>query len=253
MQAINFISSSVFVGSLFVSTLVQAQTPSIGLVPDTIVSELAAVIKAPNTAVLSSQSEGLIKQVYVQEGDSFRQGDILLSLDCTLQNASLAKAKAHYNYADKEYQSIKALAKLNSASEMQIALGKSEFDKAAADLLTSRYYSRQCLINAPYDGSVVRSWVNPHENIEAKGKLLEIVNNGQLVAEFLAPSSLLTSLEPGKPIELRVNETQQSYGATITRVVPHIDSVTQTIKVIGTFDAVQPELWSGMSGWVVFH
>lgn len=251
MKSNKCFTAATLVVMLSSSLLVQAQTSGIQTASGTVIPELAAVIKAPNSAILSSQTAGLIEQVNVQEGDSFKAGDVLLSLNCTLQKASLAKAQAHYNYADKDYKSIKALAKLNSASEMQIALGKSEFAKAAADLRTSKYQVEQCAVKAPYDGSVVRSWVHSYENVEAKGNLFEIVNNGNLVAEFLAPSNMLTSLVPGKAITLKVNETQQTYSAVIDRIVPRIDSVSQTIKVIGTFEQSQSDLWSGMSGWAV--
>jgi len=251
MQLKKYYTAAALVVMLSSSMLVQAQTSSIQAASSTVIPELAAVIKAPNMAILSSQTAGLIEQVNVQEGDSFKAGDVLLSLDCTLHKASLTKAQAHYNYADKDYKSTKALAALNSASEMQIALSKSEFAKAAADLHSAKYQVEQCTVKAPYDGSVVRSWVHSYENIEAKGELFEIVNNGNLVAEFLAPSNLLTSLVPGKAIELKVNETQKTYSAIIQRIVPHIDSVSQTIKVIGTFEQSQPDLWSGMSGWAV--
>ena len=217
---------------MIVSMNMLAQTSGLQLDPGIVVPKLAAVIKAPNTAILSSQSEGLIKKVHVQEGDSFKKDDLLLSLDCTLQQANLDKAQAHYNYAAKDYNSIKSLAELNSASEMQIVRSKSEFNKAAAEVRTSEYHVQYCYILAPYDGSVVTRWANPHENIDAKGKLFEIVSNNGLVAEFLAPSTMLTSLKPGMAIELKVNETRQSYGATVARIVPHIDSISQTIKAV---------------------
>jgi len=93
--------------------------------------------------------------------------------------------------------------------------------------------------------------VNRFETIEAKGKLFDIVNNAELVAEFLVPSNRLMALSKGMNVELRVIETQETYSATIDRIVPHIDSVSQTIKVIGTLNTYEPDLWSGMSGWVV--
>ena len=54
--------------------------------------ELAAVVKSRQTAILSSQMDGLITDISVLAGDTFSKGDVLLSIDCTLQDAALSKA-----------------------------------------------------------------------------------------------------------------------------------------------------------------
>lgn len=213
-------------------------------------NDLAAIIKAPQTAVLSSQVDGLVREVKVRDGDTFKKDDELIVFDCTVQTANFGKAKAQYNYASQDYKSMKALAKLNSASEMQIAQSKTAYSSAGADLTTAKYQVSQCVVTAPYDGSVIQSWVNTYENVQAKSKLLEIINNNDLTAEFLAPSHMLNQLGAGRLFSVRVNETQQSYPAVIDRIVPQVDAVSQTIKVIGRLQSSHPDLWSGMSGWV---
>lgn len=213
-------------------------------------NDLAAIIKAPQTAVLSSQVDGLVREVKVRDGDTFKKDDELIVFDCTVQTANFAKAKAQYNYASQDYKSMKALAKLNSASEMQVTQSKTSYSKAGADLTTAKYEVSQCVVTAPYDGSVIQSWVNTYENVQAKSKLLEIINNNDLTAEFLAPSHMLSQLGAGRQFSVRVNETKQSYPAVIDRIVPQVDAVSQTIKVIGRLHSSHPDLWSGMSGWV---
>lgn len=213
-------------------------------------NDLAAIIKAPQTAVLSSQVDGLVREVKVRDGDTFKKDDELIVFDCTVQTANYSKAKAQYNYASQDYKSMKALSKLNSASEMQVTQSKTSYSKAGADLKTAKYEVSQCVVTAPYDGSVIQSWVNTFENVQAKTRLLEIINNNDLTAEFLAPSHMLNQLGAGRVFSVRVNETQQSYPAVIDRIVRQVDAVSQTIKVIGKLQSSHPDLWSGMSGWV---
>jgi len=212
--------------------------------------ELAAVVKSRQTAVLSSQMDGLITQVNAYTGDTFLKGDVLLSIDCTLQQAALSKAKAQVEYTRNEYKSTNALEKLNSTTKVQVARSAAEFAKAKAELDAAGHRVTQCQVYAPFDGTVIQSWAKAHETVNAKTQLLEIVNNDNLIAEFLAPSDSIKSLMNGRSFGFLVGETGQRYTATIDKVIPYVDSVSQTVKVIGHLKS-NDSLWAGMSGLVV--
>jgi len=213
--------------------------------------ELAAVVKSRQTAVLSSQIDGLITEVKVLAGDTFSKGDILLSIDCTLQHAASAKARAQVEYARNEYKSTKALEALNSTTKVQVARSAAEFAKAKAELDAADHKATQCLVYAPFDGTVIQNWAKTFETVNAKSKLLEIVNNDNLVAEFLAPSNSINSLDAGRSFRFVVGETGKGYTATIDKVVPYVDSVSQTVKVISKLESGDSGLWAGMSGLVI--
>jgi len=214
---------------------------------------LAAVIKSQEIAVLSSQIDGVVSSVEVRPGDSFNVGDVLLTLDCTLQTASVNKASAELEFNRNEYKSFKALEKLNSSTKMELARSGAEFAKAKAELEVATYQAEQCQIKAPFDGVVVQTWVEPFENIQAKTQLLRIVNNNVLSVEFLVPSDQLASLSKGMPFSLNVMETGDEYQLQIDRIIPIVDSVNRTVKVMAELDANDVELWAGMSGWAVIE
>ena len=209
-----------------------------------------AVVKAGKTALLSSQIDGQVAAVYAKPGDSFSAGDILLSIDCTLQVTALNRAKAELDFARNEYKSTKALNELNSTTKVQVARSAAEFAIASADVDAAQYQINQCLLTAPFDGTVIESWINPHESIQQKKELLKIVSNTDLSVEFLAPSDQLAELYEGRNIRLSILETNADYDIRIDKVIPVVDSVSQTVKVISRIEAVDDRLWSGMSGRV---
>ncbi len=223
------------------------------LLPTCVYSQesLTAIVKASNTAVLSAQIDGLIENVHVQEGQSFSANDVLLTLDCSVQKTALKKSKAQLSFVSKEHETVKQLAELNSASQLQIAQSKAELSKARSDVDAAAHQVSLCTVIAPYDGNVIQTWVNAHENVQAKSKMLEIVDNRELATEFLAPSYMLSRLQSGVTFDLNITETNKSYPAVIDRIIPRVDAVSQTVKVIGRLTSTYPELWSGMSGVAV--
>lgn len=215
--------------------------------------ELAAVVKSHQTAVLSSQMDGLITEVHARIGDTFDKGDVLLSIECKLQHAALSKAKAEVEYARNEYKSTRSLEKLNSTTKVQVARSAAEFAKAKAGLEAADFHVSQCLVYAPFNGTVVQSWAKTYESVNAKSKLIEIVNNDNLVAEFLAPSNAISALTTGRSFKFLVGETGKHYTAKIDKVIPYVDSVSQTVKVISRFESADTGLWAGMSGLVILE
>lgn len=234
--------TALLAGAIFLSATVHAQST---------VLELAAVVKSHQSAVLSSQMDGMITSVNARIGDTFAQGEVLLSIDCTLQETTLAKAKAQVEYARNEYKSTRSLEELNSATKAEVARSAAEFAKAKADLDAADFRVSQCVVHAPFDGTVIQSWANTYESVNAKTRLIEIVNNDNLVAEFLAPSNTINSLVTGRSFVFQVGETGKRYTATIDKVVPFVDSVSQTVKVVSRLDSKESDLWAGMSGLVI--
>jgi len=213
--------------------------------------KLAAVIKSKQTAVLSSQIDGVVKEVNALAGDTFREGDVLVSLDCALQQAAVNRAKAQLEYTRSEYKSNRTLENLNSTTKVQVALSAAEFAKAKAELEVANHRIRQCVVVAPFDGTVVQSWVSRYESVNTRDNLMQIVNNHSLNVEFLAPSNELKTLKRGREVHLVVSENDKTYKAFIEKVIPYVDSVSKTVKVIARLKDSNDELWAGMSGILV--
>ncbi len=212
--------------------------------------EYAAVIKSGKTAILSSQLDGLVNEVHVEIGDSFAEGDKLLEMDCSLPNATLSKARADVEFARNEYKSIKALNKLNSSTKVEVARMAAQFAIADADMKAAQYRVDRCVLTAPYDGVIVQSHINPHESVQVQEELFEIVSNTDLTVEFLAPSRSLADFYEGRSIQLNILETQKTYDLTVHKVIPVVDSVSQTVKVVSRIEIHDEQLWAGMSGRV---
>ncbi len=213
-------------------------------------TRLVAVVKSMERATLSSQIEGMVTSVNFLPGERFSKGDVLLSIDCTLPYAELNKATAQVEFARNEFKSLDALHKLNSATIAEVAKSASEFAIAKADRQIAEYQVSQCDLRAPFDATVVDSFVKPYESIQAKRELLDIVGTDNLVVEFLASSDMLMELEPGRSVTVMISETGENYSLIIDKVVPLVDSISQTVKVISHIKSENTGLWSGMSGWV---
>ena len=83
------------------------------------------VLLVPNEeAILSSQMDGQISSYKVDQGDSFKKGDVLLRFDCRERQAKLNSVIADLTVAEETYQAQLKLKKMDAVSDLDVAIDK---------------------------------------------------------------------------------------------------------------------------------
>ena len=211
---------------------------------------LRAQIKARQSTQISSEMNARISQLKLRDGDSFNEGQTLVSFHCSLEEAQLNKAKASLEKAAKTNEVKQRLEELHSIGALELAVAKAEQGEAKAELQVAQAILSRCVIKAPFSGKVTDVTAKPYQTVKAGDPLLEILDDKELEVEFMAPSKSLPGLELGKHFQVTISETSKSYSAEITRLGGKVDPVSQTIKVYGRILDKTTELLPGMSGAV---
>lgn len=210
------------------------------------------IVKAAAQAVLYAQVQGRVNQLPYKEGQRFEKGHTLVQLDCDKYHAELAVAVAEHQGKDKVFKNNLELAKLNSASKVDIETSEAEAKKAWAAIRVAEVNVKGCLIIAPFGGRVVSLMVNEHENVFPNDKLISLLDDSSLEIELVLPSSSLAWLRRKAAFTFVIDETRKSYPARVKEIGASVDPASQTIKVIGTFEKLPPEVLAGMSGTARF-
>lgn len=229
--------------SSFVSTATYAAEP--------VTSQV--VLKATHQAVLSSQITGKIDNIPLSEGDQFKKGDRLVIFDCTVHEAQYEKAKALLEAKQIAHDSNLKLHKAKAISYSEVARSKSELVDGSADAKIKKHTVDMCYIVAPFDGRLVKKHVHAHETVRQGEPLVEVLDNSHFNIELIVPSSWLSWLKPGEPFKLFIEETNLEYQAHVTKILPRVDAVSQSVRLLGGLDYKYKELISGMSGRARFH
>lgn len=201
---------------------------------------------------LSTQISGKINKLPVKEGDRFKKGDTLVAFDCKVYRAQLAKANAKVVEARQLHNANVRLAKYGSASKVQVAKSRSELHQAIAEQKIKSHLVAQCNVKAPFGGAVIKHHVNEHQNVNNGDALIEILDAHHLRIEMIVPSHWLMWLKVGSPFEIAISETGKSYQAKVTKILPRIDSVSQTVRIFAEFTGNAKDLLAGMSGQARF-
>lgn len=250
------------------SLAASAQTPGAAKAPAAPPAKPAASAPAPAAApapasvrvlvlpagetVLASPVPGRIAQLHVGLGVPFKQGAVLVSMDCDEPRARLAMAKADQAAATEQYEAKLRMQGLEQASDVEVALAASAVAKSKAQVDLYNFQISQCTIRAPWDGRTAKLHVRSFMTVAAGQPLLDLVRSGLLLMKLNVPSSWISTLKMGHVFDVTIDETGQTYQAKVHRINGRVDPVSQTIELEATMTKSHPDLLPGMSGVAKF-
>lgn len=227
-----------------VAEAVVNESPSLEIAKQDIRAQLSAVTYNSVSSELSAR----IQELPFKEGQSFKEGQVLVVFDCATQQAQYQKTKAVLSIAKRNYDTNKKLLALGSVGRIEYENSYSEYLKTKAENDELATVLARCNILAPYSGLIVEQKVRAQQYVQAGQPLLDILDKSSMELEFVAPSIWSPWLTEGYKFEIKLDETGKSYPAKITRVNGKIDPVSQTIKVAAVIDGEFKEIAPGMSG-----
>ena len=201
---------------------------------------------------ISSEIGAKIASLPFRDGDAFRAGQTLVSLDCSLYAAQLHKAQAEADAAVQLKRVDDRLAQLHSIGEIDVEQAEARARASAAEVAYMQATVRKCVIAAPFDGRVAKRSASAQQYTEAGKRILTIVDTSHLELKMIVPSKWLAWLKPGHPLTVHVDEVGKIYPESVARIGARVDPVTQTVDVTAALDVRAPDLLPGMSGWASF-
>lgn len=254
------------------SAAAHAQTP----VPVAVTSARMATIAeevalqgslvAQRTSRLSAETDGLVEEILVDDGDVIDQGDVLVRLDARLaaieRNAADARvdeARARHGEALRRHEELARLRKTNHVAQTSVAAAKAQIGvedallkQTQANLERSREILFQHTVRAPFAAVVRRKLVEQGEWVESSTALLELVDIDVLRLEVPVPQVYFSAVDEQTQVSIRLDAMpEQLFEAQVTHKIPIGDAASRTFRVRIDVPNQARTLAPGMSARVV--
>lgn len=115
---------------------------------------------------------GLVEKLNAREGRNVKQGEVLARLDRRDYLSHVEAARARFVQAEKDLARFSALRDQKVVAEVKYEAAKTAYDIALAELHLRRKALEDTVLLAPFDGLVVRRYVENHEHVQAKQPVL---------------------------------------------------------------------------------
>jgi len=213
--------------------------------------EIRAQLAPRRYTTLAAEIGAKINRLPVPEGSAFKQGQVLVQFDCSLQQAQVNKARAALSAADKSWQANRRLAELNSVGKVELDISEAEVQQARAEVAANGAVLGKCSLAAPFAGRIAEQRVREQQYVQPGQALLDILDDSSLELEFIVPSKWLAWLKPNQGFQVAIDETGKTYPAKVQRIGAKVDPVSQSIKLSAVIDGKFNELIADMSGKVL--
>jgi membrane fusion protein (multidrug efflux system) len=157
---------------------------------DTVVTQdFVCQIRSIQHIELRALERGYLQKIFVDEGQSIREGQRMFQIMPLIYQAELQKAQAEANFAEIEYKNTKQLADSNVVSPNELALARAKFDKANAELSLAQTHLQFTEIKAPFDGIMDRFQARLGSLVDEGDLLTTLSDNRKMWVYFNVPEA----------------------------------------------------------------
>ena len=209
---------------------VEAETPDRGVVYA--MYSGTAPIEAIAEASVVAKVAGEIQEIFVEEGDEVRSGDVLASLDGDRLALELNESGARLEKLKKDYARNVELKNRGLISEGDFDTLKYEMDALEAAHKLARLELEYTRIKAPIDGVISNRSARLGNTVTVGDPLFTVTSFDPLVAYLYVPEREYRRIAPGQSAGLQIDALGDTpIIASVTRVSPVVDPETGTFKI----------------------
>lgn len=185
-------------------------------------------------------------------GDTFEEGELLISIDAPTLRFDLATARAQLTAAEaqvtiEELSSLQAQAELDRrlqspetwsleeldrsrlearAGEARLNLALAERDRYEAQVAKLESQIAKATLFAAFSGVITARYVQPGELVEPNARLLRLITHHRLGIRFAVTAEEIRVLQPGRKLEISVPGVANDIHVPFLRFGPEIDTAT---------------------------
>ncbi|MEM9055533.1 MAG: efflux RND transporter periplasmic adaptor subunit [Pseudomonadota bacterium] len=200
-----------------------------------------AVIRAAQSAELTFQVAGEIRELNVLEGDEVEAGIVVARLDQRDAQNRLAQAQAEFDNAVAEYERAERLVAQDAISRSVLESRKTQRDVAEATFSTAQKALSDTVLRTPFKGVISRVSGRQFQNVQAK-ESIAILQSQEVEAVINVPGTIIARIPQLIPVGVRVRldaDPNAEVMATFKEASAEADPNTQTYEV--SFSFVPPE------------
>ena len=207
----------------------------------------SGTIEESSGAALSFAASGTISRIYVDEGQTVRQGQLIAELDPTTMENAYAIAKTGLEHAQDTYNRMKELHDAGSLPEMQWIQIESQLKTATAQEAMARKSLADTKLYAPFSGYIAQKNAEMGQNAAAGLSVVKLVNIGSVKVKISVPEDDVQRIKKGSSMKIIVPALgNREFSGHVTERGVSADPRSRTYEVKATILNHDGQLLPGM-------
>lgn len=204
--------------------------------------------EANESAELRPEIAGLVQAIYFEEGQTVKQGDLLMKIDDAELRAQFAQVEARFKLAELNVARSESLSETRTIPQSEYDRARSEYAAARAELDVLKLRIEKTSLRAPFDGVIGARTLSPGDYVTS-GSILTTLNDlSRLKISFQVPERYLGKIRAGTTFAIRTRQAEAAGDITgeVYFVSPVIERTTRSSEVKGYVAKPPASLKPGM-------
>ncbi len=209
-------------------------------------SAIGSVTAAQGVNV-TSELPGLIREITFESGAVVKQGDLLVRLDTSSEEAQLRSVEAQLELARLNLKRTSELRSQNMVSQSDLDTAEATVKQTQANADTIRTTIDKKTIRAPFAGRLGIRQINLGQYLETGKPIVSLQSLAPIYGDFSLPQQELAQLKPGMRVRLSTDAfPDRHFEGTLSAINPDLDPSTRSVGLQATFDTQEQLLRPGM-------
>lgn len=188
-------------------------------------------IESDNNVMVSAEAMGVIKNVFVTEGQQVSKGQTLAQIDNSVIQRSIESMEAQLELATSVYERQKNLWDQKIGTEVQFLQAKTGKESLEKQIASLREQNDMTRIKAPISGTVDEIFMNAGETVAPGVPAVRVVNTSDLKIQARVSEAYITKIKKGDKVLVNISELKKEVEAKVTFVSRTIDLLSRTFNV----------------------
>ena len=209
--------------------------------------EALGTLRAYDAVEVTSKVTEMITRIHVRDSQRVAKGDILVEMSSAQEEAAVAEAEATVREAKAQLERAQPLTRRGVSSEAVLSERQRDYDTARARLEAAKARLRERRIVAPFGGLTGLRRISVGALVEPGTVIATIQHDRVMKLDFTVPSTFLSSMRPGIPIEASAAAySGKTFTGKVSAVDNSIDQDTRSITVRAELPNPDGDLKAGM-------
>ena len=215
----------------------------------TLVDETQAVgsLRSLQGVMLRPEVGGRVKQIFFNDGQRVRKGQLMVQFEDQLQVAQLSQAKAELSIAEANHKRNQELVTQNFISKRSLDESGAALEVSRAKLALADATLQRLKVLAPFDGITGLKQVNVGDYLKDGADMVNVEDMDAVLLDFRLPERFQAKIRAGQKAQLTIDALPgRPFTAIVQAIDPLIEASGRSVGVRGCIDNRQQQLRPGM-------
>ena len=189
-------------------------------------------LRSDETVILRPEVAGRVARINFKEGERVTQGQVLVKLDDSVQQADLDKARANLTLSKTKHERAADLRNKGFLSSQAQEEAENNLKVAQADAELMQARAAKTALRAPFSGTVGLRLGSIGDYVKEGQDLVNLESLDPLKVDFRVPENALSLLKDNQTLQITLDALpDRAYDGRVVAINPLIDSNGRSIVI----------------------